>query len=339
MITRRSSLAVRVLALCGLALPAMACSAGESAAPATPVTLPGPVVDVRWLKANAQQVTVLDVRDDPATWTAGPQFDKDAKTGAQTLSVVGGHIENALLVEFDKIRVDREVEGKKISKLLPDAAYVQALMRSVGLNKGQTIVITSPGEAAFEIEEAARLYWTLKAYGAESVALLDGGNAAWLQAGLPVTTTAFKPGAGNWEAGELRKDLLAEIAEVEQAVKDGVQMVDARPLPQYLGLSYKKPSVAAGGHIQGARNLPTDVRFRSQGLAQIFLTPEEYRGVFQAQGIDVAAPSVTYCNTGHMAAGSWFIQSELLGNAKVRLYDGSMHEWTTLGRPVVGIGG
>lgn len=339
MITLVSSVSSRVLVLCCLVLPAMACSAGESAAPATKIRLPGPVVDVQWLKANVQQVAILDVRDDAATWTVGPQFEKDAKSGEQTLSVVGGHIDGALLVEFDKIRVDRDVEGKKISKLLPDAAYVQALMRSVGLNKGQSIVITSPGEAAFEIEEAARLYWTLKVYGAESVALLDGGNAAWLQAGLPVTTTAFKPGAGNWEAGEQRRELLAEIAEVEAAVEQGVQMVDARPLPQYLGLTFKKPSITAGGHVQGALNLPTDVRFRSQGLAQVFLTPEEYRGVFKAQGIDVAAPSVTYCNTGHMAAGSWFIQSELLGNSKVRLYDGSMHEWTTLGRPVVGIGG
>jgi thiosulfate/3-mercaptopyruvate sulfurtransferase len=61
--------------------------------------------------------------------------------------------------------------------------------------------------------------------------------------------------------------------------------------------------------------------------------------VFAAQGIDANAPSVSYCNTGHMAAGSWFIQSEILGNPQVRLYDGSMHEWTTLGRPVVGLGG
>jgi thiosulfate/3-mercaptopyruvate sulfurtransferase len=101
---------------------------------------------------------------------------------------------------------------------------------------------------------------------------------------------------------------------------------------------FKKPAVAAGGHLAGARNFPTDVRVRASGIAQMFLKPDEYRAVMAAQGIDPMAPTVTYCNTGHMAAGSWFIQSEILGAKNVRLYDGSMHEWTTLGRPVVGLG-
>lgn len=301
-------------------------------------TLPGPVVDVAWLKAHLDQVVVLDVRSDPSSWTVAPAFHTDPRSGKKTLAYAGGHIEGALRVDFNKVRVDRTVEGKKISKRVPDAAQVQALMRESGLRKGRPIVITSIGEAPFEIEEAARLYWTLKLYGADALAVLDGGNAAWLQAGQPISTAASKPAAGDWEAGPLRSHMLAEVADVEQAIKAKVQIVDARPLPQFLGLSFKRPSVMAGGHLPGARNLPTDVRFRAQGVAQHFLTTDEYRGVFAAQSIVVDRPTVTYCNTGHMAAGSWFIQSEILGNQQVRLYDGSMHEWTTLGRPVVGLG-
>ena len=48
---------------------------------------------------------------------------------------------------------------------------------------------------------------------------------------------------------------------------------------------------------------------------------------------------MTDCNIRQMASGMWFIQSEILGAKNVRLYDGSMHEWTTLGKPVVGLGG
>ena len=144
---------------------------------------------------------------------------------------------------------------------------------------------------------------------------------------------------GDWEATAERKEMLAELADVEQAIRDKVQIVDARPLPQYLGVSFKKPSVMAGGHLAGALNVPTDVRVRSSGIAQMFLKPDEYRAVLKAQGVQEQAPTVTYCNTGHMAAGMWFIQSEILGAKNVRLYDGSMHEWTTLGKPVVGLGG
>ena len=42
-----------------------------------------------------------------------------------------------------------------------------------------------------------------------------------------------------------------------------------------------------------------------------------------------AGPAVTYCNTGHWAATDWFVLSEILGRADVRLYYGSMVDWTS----------
>ena len=68
------------------------------------------------------------------------------------------------------------------------------------------------------------------------------------------------------------------------------------------------------------------------------LTPEQYRSVMKGLGYAPQAGAITYCNTGHMAAGAWFVMSEIMGNPDTRLYDGSMHEWTTLGHPVVGVG-
>lgn len=301
--------------------------------------LPGPVVSAQWLNEHQKEVVIVDVRDDLDSWTAAPEYEKDEKTGEQKLSATGGHIEGALPLVFKKIRVDGTVEGKKIEKLLPDKAYVQELMQATGVSGNKPIVITSEGEAADQVDSAARLYWTLKFYGADQLAMLDGGNAAWLGAGLPVSKAKDDVTRGDWEATAERRELLAEMADVDQAIKDKVQLVDARPLPQYLGLSFKKPSVTAGGHLAGALNYPTDLRTRTSGIAYMFLKPEEYRAVMKVQGISDQAPTITYCNTGHMASGSWFIQSEILGAKHVRVYDGSMHEWTTLGRPVVGLGG
>ena len=39
-------------------------------------------------------------------------------------------------------------------------------------------------------------------------------------------------------------------------------------------------------------------------------------------------PVISYCNTGHWAATNWFVLSEVLGRKDVKLYDGSMVEWT-----------
>lgn len=302
--------------------------------------LPGPVVNAAWLKDNLAQVTVLDVRDDMRSFTRPAAFDTDAKTGKKTLGSVGGRIEGSVPVDFGKIRVDRMVEGKKIGKMLPEKAAFQAIMQAAGLPKGKPIIIASTGESADQMEEATRLYWSLKVYGEDDMAILDGGVAAWLTAGYPVTTAQADLKPGDWQATGDRRDLLASSAgDVDAAAKNHVQLIDARPLPQYLGLSFKKPTVLAGGHVAGAKNFPTDVRFRSAGLTQVFLSPAEYRAAMKEQAIEPDAPSIAYCNTGHMASGMWFIQSEILGNPRVRVYDGSMHEWTTFGKPVVGISG
>jgi thiosulfate/3-mercaptopyruvate sulfurtransferase len=302
-------------------------------------TLPGPLVSAAWLKDNLAGVTVLDVRDDMDSFTAEPQFETDAKTGTRKLTEVGGRIEGSLPVDFGKIRVSKTVDGKKIDKMLPDKAAMQEIMQGMGLNRGKTIVIVSAGESADQMEQAARLYWSLKVYGEDRMALLDGGVAAWIAAGNSVTSAKAEVPRGDWKATAERGELLAEVKDVEAAAKSKVQLVDARPLPQYLGLFVKKPAVQAGGHVAGSVNYPTDVRFKSSGLAQMFLSPAEYTAVMKVQGMDAGAPSITYCNTGHMASGMWFIQSEILGNKNVSVYDGSMHEWTTLGKPVVGLGG
>jgi len=298
--------------------------------------VPGPVVSAEWLNKHVGDVVIVDVRDDAESFTAAPEYET-ADGGAKKLVAAGGHIDGARLIEFGKLRVSREIQGKKIDKLLPDQAYVEDLMQAAGVPKGKTLVITSPGESESEVEEAARLYWTLKVYGVDDMAVLDGGNAAWLEAGYAVSTDKPSTARGDWKASAARTAYLAETSDVEKAMKDGVQLVDARPLDQYLGLKFKKPAVAAGGHVAGAKSLPRDVRTRSAGISQKFLSDKEYRGVLAAQGIATDKPAITYCNTGHMAAGAWFIESEILGGKNVSLYDGSMHEWTTLGHPVVGV--
>lgn len=311
---------------------------GVAACSAQAVTLPGPVVSAEWLHQNLDGVTVLDVRDSLKDFTSAPKFGKDEKTGAQVLLAVGGHIPGALAVDFGKVRVKRKVEGHDIVGLLPDKAQFEALMQSLGLNAGKPIVITAPGSDLNEIEAAARLYWSLKYYGEDALALLDGGNAAWLQAGFPVSSDPAPTGKGDWTARAERRELLAETADVLAAAKSGKQLVDARPANQYFGVFYKKPAVKAGGHVAGAKDMPPDLRSRASGKAQVFLSADEYRKIYKGLGIDPDAPSVTYCNTGHLASGAWFIQSEILGNKDVSLYDGSMTEWTTLGHPVEGVG-
>lgn len=44
--------------------------------------------------------------------------------------------------------------------------------------------------------------------------------------------------------------------------------------------------------------------------------------------VDPQGPQIAFCNTGHLASLGWFVSSEPLGNPEVRLYDGSMADWS-----------
>jgi thiosulfate/3-mercaptopyruvate sulfurtransferase len=299
------------------------------------VELPGPVVTPQWLAEHRADVTVLDVRDDVGSFTAKPSFEVDP-AGKQVLAEVGGHIPGALLLDFAKVRVEREVGGAKVKGMLPSRADFQALMQGIGLDSARPIVVVPLGELPEDLDSAARVYWSLKYYGEDRLAILDGGTVAWLQAGLPHASDAAPTARGDWVATAERKALLAESEDVAQAAAHHVQLVDARPLPFYLGLQ-KKPNIAQAGRLAGARNFPPDLRSGAAGAGQIYYTAPQYRAAFGEVGIDAAAPTITYCNTGHQAAGAWFIMSELLKNPGVRLYDGSLAEWTAEKRPLQSI--
>jgi len=309
----------------------LACLQGTALAEAS---LPGPVVDAAWLAENLGKVKVLDVGSTPESFVRAPQFSQPE--GARpVLDEAAGHIAGAVLVDPATLRVDREIDGRKVKAMLPTAEAFTALVRSWGVQSGEALVVVPLGASTADVDDATRLYWQFKVYGHDNVAVLDGGLTGWLAEGRPWSVAApVAPEAGNWEAGPLRADLFAGMETVEAALAaSDVQLVDGRDMSQFYGLS-RRSSVKAGGYLPGARPLPPELVTRQAGGAARFLKPDEYRRLLLAQGITPDAPSITYCNTGHLASGAWFVMHEIVGNPKVALYDGSMHEWTHAGRPV-----
>ena len=62
-----------------------------------------------------------------------------------------------------------------------------------------------------------------------------------------------------------RSDLLATTTEMEKAVADGKQVIDARTEDYYLGAKYKKTYVSAAGHIPTAKDFPHDLLVNGGG--------------------------------------------------------------------------
>ena len=269
---------------------------------ASPVT---PLVSPQWLKDHLADpaIVVLDIRS--------------AIDGGGGAAYLQAHIPGAIHSDYDK--AGWRVTRNGVPFELPTVAELEKLIGETGIDEDSHVVIVPAGVSATDFGAAARIYWTLKVAGHPAVSILDGGFAAWQAAAYPVEDGRNAPSPKIFSV-KLDENLLAEVSDVERNVS--ATLVDARPASFFDGKE-KAPASKAYGHIPGALNVdsasfydPVTNRLRpKQVLATI------------ARAIPVG-PVVAYCNTGHWAATDWFVLSVILGRPSVRLYDGSMVEWT-----------
>lgn len=322
------------------------CLAG--AAPVSAATaLPGPVVDTVWLAENLDKVVVLDVRKDVKS------FEKKAKGAGAPVNPCGpggkkekapirgdGHIEGAVLVNFKKILGKYKHEnGKTVKVMLPKKGRFEKLMQDAGVNGDSLVVITNKGEEPANVGFATRLYWTLKYFGFDNAAILNGGTVQWkLDKNKVAYGKSKRPAKGNFTASTERREIQATMDEVIAMTKGegDAQLLDVRAKPFYLGLTYhrKFQTPESRGHIPTAKSFPVALLVDIAAPATTLYSKETIEKLAQLTGADLNAPTVTSCHTGVKASLAWFVMSELLGNKDVRLYDGSMHEWAMTGQAV-----
>ena len=200
---------------------------------------PGPVIgpaELAELLASADRPVVLDVR-----WRLGgpPGID----------SYLAGHLPKACFIDLDKDLSGRP--GQAGRHPLPEPRVVQAAMRTAGLRSGQLAVAYDDGDSTV----AARLWWVLRYYGHEQVAVLDGGYRAWATVG----TAAHQGGQPAGAAGDFTITATGQMpmlddAEAAALARSGF-LLDARAGERYRG--EVEPVDRVGGHIPGAISAPT----------------------------------------------------------------------------------
>jgi thiosulfate/3-mercaptopyruvate sulfurtransferase len=268
-----------------------------------------PLVTTTWLKQHLQDpdVLVLDVRS--------------AIDGGGAEAYQKGHISGAIHSDYDK--AGWRVTRGGVPFMLPTLAELEKLIGELGIDEDTHVVVVPAGVHYTDFGAAARTYWTLKVTGVSKVSILDGGTAAWQAEGNATESGASKPSPKIFTAS-LNKALLAEAGEVQKIEQAGsATLIDARPASFFVGKE-RAPAAKAYGHIPGAVNVDSAT----------FYDAKTNRLKPQAELAAIATalpggPAVTYCNTGHWAATDWFVLSELLGRKDVRLYYGSMVDWTS----------
>jgi len=274
-----------------------------------------PLVSAEWLNAHRsdQNLVVLDIRS--------------AIDGGGAQAYAGVNIPGSVHSDYDK--AGWRVTRNNVPFMVPTVPELEKLIGDLGIDETSHVVVVPAGVNVLDFGSAARTYWTLKYVGVKDVSILDGGLAAWRQAGLPVESGVKAPSPKIFTA-TVDNSILALANDVEAIEgKGGASLVDARPASFFHGKE-KASASQAYGHIPGAVSLDSAKFYDPQTNR---LKPKSELAAVAS--VVPAGPAVSYCNTGHWAATDWFVLHELLGRTETRLYAGSMVEWTSnASRPI-----
>ena len=225
-----------------------------------------------------------------------------------------GHVPGAAFVDIGK---ELSTPDPRLRFMLPDAQTFAAAMAGLGVSDDSCVIAYSTVGHWW----ATRLWWMLKVFGHERVAVLDGGFQKWKSENRPVETgaaTARAPGSytprpPNREMVASREDVLAAIG------ADEVCNINALRPEQHAGTG----GVTYGrrGHIAGSINIPAAAQANADNT---FKNIEALREMFAPA---MQKPKViAYCGGG-IAATSTAMALAMLGHNNVKVYDASLTEW------------
>jgi thiosulfate/3-mercaptopyruvate sulfurtransferase len=222
------------------------------------------------------------------------------------------HIPGARFLDINKVS-DR---SNPAPHMLPSTADFGRAMTELGVGRGDRIVVydNSP------LRTSARGWFMFRHFGAERVALLDGGFQKWRAENRPVESGEATPRQARFEAQAGR----AEVVTKEQILAGaGVPILDARGKARFEGSEPDpRPNVGVG-HIPGSRNLPFASLYRDDGTLK---SDDELRAAFEQLQVDPTQDFIATCGSG-VTANSLIFAANRLGGRHGKLYDGSWSEW------------
>ena len=242
-----------------------------------------------------------------------------------------GHVPNALYANLDR-DLSSPVTPTSGRHPLPRPEEFARKLGAWGIDADVQVVAYDQGSGAY----AARLWWLLRWLGHDRVAVLNGGFAAWQQAGLPVSQ---QPGVRaqrrfvprpSWGAVVSTDEILhlvragqLDAARTELSRAGGSRtLIDARAADRFAGQNETIDPVA--GHVPGARNHPFAHNLDAQGR---FLPPaslrERWLETLQGQP---SSNAIAMCGSGVTACHN-LLALEISGLPGAALYAGSWSEW------------
>jgi thiosulfate/3-mercaptopyruvate sulfurtransferase len=228
-----------------------------------------------------------------------------------------GHIPHALYAHLDR-DLAGAVHAASGRHPLPSPDEWSRTLSRWGIDAGVQVVAYDQGNGAY----AARLWGLMRWAGHMEVAVLNGGYAAWVAAGLPVSIALEVRAASHFTPQASALGTLDGDATARALAHQKILLVDARAADRFAGENEKIDPVA--GHIPGATNQPFAANLDA---GDRFLPAAALRRRWQALlGTRPASDLVCMCGSGVTACHN-LLALEIAGLPGARLYPGSWSEW------------
>jgi thiosulfate/3-mercaptopyruvate sulfurtransferase len=233
---------------------------------------------------------------------------------------LAAHVPGAVFAHLDHDLSDLSKRGLGRHPL-PDEAAFSARLSRWGWRADLDVVVYDDANGALA---AARLWWMLRLLGHERVAVLDGGLAAWKEAGFPLESGPVQRAHSDVQVS-FDHAALVGFDELEQRrLQASARVLDARALPRYRG--EVEPLDPVAGHVPGALNRPFAENLDSHGR---FKPAQQLRAEYEAILAGVRAQDTIHmCGSGVTACHN-LLAMEHAGLAGSRVFAPSWSGWVS----------
>ena len=261
------------------------------------------LVSVEWLAEHigAPDVVVLE---------STKYLPNEKKDGREAF--LKAHIPGAHYFDLDLIS-DTENE---LPHMVPASGRFARLVGALGVSNKTRVVFYDQNGTMW----ATRGWWMMGLFGHDDATVLDGGLAAWQQAGHTIQSGEQPAPTAAHFTPRLRAERLRGLADM---LETEALVVDARAAARFAGTAPEPRPGLVAGHIPGSVSLPSSSMVGPDGK---FLPPEELRAKLAAIGADGSRPIVTTCGSG-VSATMVTMALKRAGLPQGAVYDGSWTEW------------
>ncbi|MFW5812115.1 MAG: sulfurtransferase, partial [Alkalispirochaetaceae bacterium] len=218
-----------------------------------------------------------------------------------------GHIEGAVNVS----RADIVVMSPYPALLAPSEQIERNLGRR-GISNDSLVIAYDDNHNM----DAARLWWTLKAYGHHEVKVVSGGLNALREAGFALEDEAPQVTEATFTAEPLDEGMLVTAKEIREYLDE--------PNPEVLLVDTRSAEEHLEGHIPGSIHIDYAENNFSDGT---FRPVNHIRINYIQKGIDYEKEVLLYCHTSIRGAQTYLALYNA-GYRDLRLYDGAWVAWT-----------